>query len=174
MKRLALLVVATLVACSDALDVSALDLSGRWTLVDSATAVQMDTDVVYATVVARGTVVLGTLGADMYTLDEVFSLDFTLVDSTARLTLYESSSAGLVQDTVVVRRDSLLGLTPDPIVAPPATISATKISLQERRIDAVTTDPNAIACGRAISLFGRLGSAPHPSFCTETLLLVKQ
>ena len=65
MKRLAALVIAALVACSNsptALDLSALDLSGRWTLLDSATAVQVDTDRVYATVVARGTVVLATLG----------------------------------------------------------------------------------------------------------------
>src|SRR5207302_1859963 len=99
MKRLAPLVIAALVACSNsptALDLSTLDLSGRWTLVDSATAVQVDTDRVYATVVARGTVVLPT------------------------------------------------------------------------------TDPNAMGCGRAVSLFTRLGSAPHPSSCKETLLLVKQ
>ena len=176
MKRLALLGISALVACSNsptAPDLSALDLSGRWTFLDSATAVQVDTDVVYATVVARGTVVLDTLGTDTYTMSEGFSLHFTLIDSTARLELYESNSAGLVQDTVVVRGDSLFGLTPDPIVAPPATISAREISLQESRVDPVTTDPDAIGCGRAVSLFTRLGSA-HPSSCTETLLLVKQ
>jgi hypothetical protein len=88
--------------------------------------------------------------------------------------MYESNSAGLVQDTVFVRGDSLFGLTPDPIVAPPATISATKISLQASRVDPATTDPNAMGCGRAVSLFTRLGSVPHPSSCIETLLLVKQ
>lgn len=177
MKRLAPLVIVALVDCSrspTALDLSAIDLSGRWTLLDSATAVQVDTDRVYATVVARGTVVLATLGAHTYTVTESFALHFTLIDSTARLTLYEDNSAGLVQDTVVVRGDSLFGLTPDPIVAPPATIAATKISLQESRVDPATTDPNAIGCGRAVSLFARLGSAPHPSSCEETLLLVKQ
>ena len=177
MKRLALLVIATLGACSNsptALDLSALDLSGRWTLLDSATAVQVDTDRVYATVVARGTVVLATLGTHTYTVTESFSLHFTLIDSTAQLTMYDANSAGLVQDTVVVRGDSLFGLTPDPIVAPPATISATKISLQESRVDSATTDPNAMGCGRAVSLLARLGSAPHPSSCKETLILVKQ
>src|SRR5438034_393356 len=118
MKRLALLGIAALVACSNSstpLDLSALDLSGRWTLLDSATARQVDTDVVYATVVSRGTtVVLAALGAGTYTMSEVFTLHFTLIDSTARLTNYESNSAGLVQDTVVVRRDSIFGLTPDP------------------------------------------------------------
>ena len=176
-KRPAPLVIAALVACCNsptALDLSALDLSGRWTLLDSATAVQVDTDRVYATVVARGTVVLATLGTHAYTVTESFPLHFTLIDSTARLTMYESNSAGLVQDSVVARGDSLFGLTPDPIVAPPATISATKISLQESRVDAATTDANAMGCGRAVSLFTRLGSAPHPSSCTETLLLVKQ
>jgi len=171
MKRLAPLVIAALVAC--ALDLSALDLSGRWTLLDSATAVQVDTNRVYATVVARGTVVLATLGTHTYTVTESFSLHFTLIDSTARLTMYESNSAGHIQDTVVVRADSLFGLTPHPIVAPPATISATRISLQESRVDPATTDPNAMGCGRAVSLFARLGSA-HPSSCKETLLLVKQ
>jgi len=177
MKRLAPLVIAALVACSNsptALDLSALDLSGRWTLLDSATAVQVDSDKVYATVAARGTVVVATLGTHTYTVTESFSLHFTLIDSTARLTMYEDNSAGLVQDTVVVRADSLFGLTPDPIVAPPATISATRISLQESRVDPATTDPNAMGCGRAVSLFARLGSAPHPSTCKETLLLVKQ
>jgi len=177
MKRLAPLVIAALVACSNsptALDLSALDLSGRWTLLDSATAVQVDTDRVYATVVARGTVVLATLGTHTYTVTESFSLHFTLIDSTARLTMYESNSAGLIQDTVVVRADSLFGLTPHPIVAPPATISATRISLQESRVDPATSDPDAMGCGRAVSLFARLGSAPHPSSCKETLLLVKQ
>ncbi len=176
-KRPALLVIAALAACSNsptALDLGALNLSGRWTLVDSATAVQTDTDVVYATVVARGTVVLNTLETDRYTVTESFGLHFTLIDSTARLTMYDSNSAGLVQDTVAAREDSLFGLTPDPIVAPPATISATQISLQELRVDPATTDPNAMGCGRAVSLFTRLGSAPHPSSCTETLLLVKQ
>jgi hypothetical protein len=177
MKRLALPVISALVACSNsptALDLRALALSGRWTFLDSATAVHVDTDVVYATVVARGTVVLATLGTDTYTMSEGFSLHFTLIDSTARLTMYESNSAGLVQDTVFARGDSLFGLTPDPIVAPPATISATEISLQEPRVDPAVTDPSAIGCGRAVSLFTRLGSAPHPSSCTETLLLVKQ
>ena len=177
MKRLAPLVIAALVACSNsptALDLSALDLSGSWTLLDSATAVHVDTDRVYATVVARGTVVLATLGTHTYTVTEAFSLHFTLIDSTARLTMYESNSAGLIQDTVVVRADSVFGLTPDPIVAPPATISATRISLQESRVDPATTDPDAMGCGRAVSLFARLGSAPHPSSCKETLLLVKQ
>ena len=177
MKRLAALVIAPLVACSNsptALDLSALDLSGRWTLLDSATAVQVDTDRVYATVVARGTVVLATLGTRTYTVTESFPLHFTLIDSTARLTMYEANSAGLVQDTVFARGDSLFGLTPDPIVAPPATISATEISLQESRVDPATTDPNAMGCGRAVSLFTRLGSAPHPASCKETLLLVKQ
>jgi len=177
MKRLAPLVIAALVACSNsptALDLSALDLSGRWTLLDSATAVQVDTDRVYATVVARGTVVLATLGAGTYTMSEAFGLHFTLIDSTARLTMYESNSAGLVQDTVVVRGYSIVGLTPDLIVAPPATISATEISLQASRVDPAATDPNAMGCGRAVSLFTRLGSAPHPSSCIETLLLVKQ
>lgn len=177
MKRLALLVIAALVACSNsptALDLGALHLSGRWTLLDSATAVQVDTHAVYATVVARGTAVLSTLGTDTYTVSEGFTLHFTLIDSTARLTSYESNSAGLVQDTVVARGDSLFGLTPDPIVAPPATISATEISLQESRVDPVVTDPDAMGCGRAVSLFTRLGPAPHPSFCMETLLLVKQ
>ena len=177
MKRLAPLVIAALVACSNsptALDLSTLDLSGRWTLVDSATAVQVDTDRVYATVVARGTVVLATLGTRTYTVTESFPLHFTLIDSTARLTMYEANSAGLVQDTVFARGDSLFGLTPDPIVAPPATISATEISLQESRVDPATTDPNAMGCGRAVSLFTRLGSVPHPSSCIETLLLVKQ
>ena len=176
-RLLALLVVIALVGCSNsptALDLSALRLSGRWTFLDSATARQTDTDVVYATVVARGTVVLDTLGTDTYTMSESFTLHFTLIDSTARVTMYESNSAGLVQDTVFVRGDSLIGLTPDPIVAPPATVSAMKISLQELRVDAAVTDPNAIGCGRAVSLFTRLGSAPHPSSCTETLLLVKQ
>ena len=176
-KRLALLVIAALVACSNsptALDLNALHLNGRWTLLDSATAVQVDADVVYATVVARGTVVLDTLGTDTYTVSEAFGLHFTLIDSTARLTMYEDNSAGLVQDTVVARGDSLFGLTPDPIVAPPATISATEISLQESRVDPATTAPNAMGCGRAVSLFTRLGSAPHPSSCTETFLLVKQ
>jgi hypothetical protein len=173
-KRLALLGIAALVACSNSsVDLSALDLSGRWTLLDSATAVQVDTDVVYATVVARGTVVLAALGAGTYTMSEGFALHFTLIDSTARLTDYESNSAGFVQDTVVVRRDSIYGLTPDPIVAPPATVSSTQISLEESRVDAAVTDPDAIGCGRAVSLFTRLGS-PHPSSCTETLLLVKQ
>ncbi len=173
-KRLALLGIAALVACSNSLDLSALDLSGRWTLLDSATAVQVDTDRVYATVVARGTVVLATLGAGTYTMSEAFGLHFTLIDSTARLTMYESNSAGLVQDTVVVRGYSIVGLTPDLIVAPPATISATEISLQASRVDPAATDPNAMGCGRAVSLFTRLGSAPHPSSCIETLLLVKQ
>jgi len=177
MKRLAPLVIAALVACSNsptALDLSTLDLSGRWTLVDSATAVQVDTDRVYATVVARGTVVLATLGTRTYTVTESFPLHFTLIDSTARLTNYDANSAGLVQDTVVVRRDSIIGLTPDPIVAPPAAISSTQISLEESRVDPAATDPDAIGCGRAVSLFARLGSAPHPSDCIETLLLVKQ
>jgi hypothetical protein len=176
-KYLGLLVLAALAACSDsptAVDLSALDLSGRWTLLDSVTAVQTDTDVVYATVVARGTVVLQTLGPDTYTVSEAFPLHFTLIDSTARLTLYESNSAGFVQDTVFVRGDSLVGLTPDPIVAPSAKISATKISLRASRIDPAVTDPNAMGCGRAVSLFLRLGPAPHPSSCIETLLLVKQ
>src|SRR5258705_935321 len=87
MKRLAPLVIAALVACSKsptALDLSALDLSGRWTLLDSATAVQVDTDSVYATVLARGTVVLATLGTRTYTVTESFPLYFTLTDSTAR------------------------------------------------------------------------------------------
>jgi hypothetical protein len=106
-------------------------------------------------------------------MTEGFALHFTLIDSTARLTNYDANSAGLVQDTVVVRRDSIVGLTPDPIVAPPATVSATQISLEESRVDAAVTDPDAIGCGRAVSLFMRLGS-PHPSSCTETLLLVKQ
>src|SRR6266550_6918895 len=172
MKRLAPLVIAALVACSNS--PTALDLSGSWTLLDSATAVQVDTDRVYATVVARGTVVLATLGTHTYTVTESFSLHFTLIDSTARLTMYESNSAGLIQDTVVVRADSVFGLTPDPIVAPPATISATRISLQESRVDPATTDPDAMGCGRVVSLFTRLGSAPHPSSCKETLLLVKQ
>ena len=141
---------------------------------DSATALQVDTDVVYATVVARGTVVLATLGAGTYTMSSAFSLHFTLIDSTAQLTDYEANSAGFVQDTVVVRRDSILGLTPDPIVAPPAAVSSTHISLEESRVDAAVTDPNAMGCGRAVSLFARLGSAPHPSTCKETLLLVKQ
>ena len=177
MKRLAPLVIAALVACSTsptALDLSALDLSGRWTLLDSATAVHADTDRVYATVVARGTVVLAPLGTHTYTVSEAFSLHFTLIDSTARLTMYESNSAGGVGDTVVVRGDSLFGLTPDPIVAPPATGSATEISLQASRVDSATTDPNAMGCGRAVSLFARLGSAPHLSSCRETLHLVKQ
>jgi hypothetical protein len=174
-KRLALLGIAALVACSNStpVDLSALDLSGRWTFFDSATARQVDTDAVYATVVARGTVVLATLGAGTYTMTEVFALHFTLIDSTAQLTNYDANSAGLVQDTVVVRRDSIVGLTPDPIVVPPATISLTQISLEESRVDAAVTDPDAIGCGRAVSLFMRLGS-PHPSSCTETLLLVKQ
>ena len=58
-KRLAVLGIAALVACSNSstpVDLSALDLSGRWTFLDSATALQVDTNVVYATVVARGTV----------------------------------------------------------------------------------------------------------------------
>jgi len=176
-KRLALLGIAALVGCSNSstpLDLSALDLSGRWTLLDSATARQVDTDVVYATVVARGTVVLAALGTGTYTMSEGFALHFTLIDSTARLTNYESNSAGLVQDTVVVRGDSIFGLTPDPIVAPPATISSTEISPEESRVDPAVTDPNAMGCGRAVSLFTRLGSAPHPSSCIETLLLVKQ
>jgi len=176
-KRLALLGIAALVACSNSstpLDLSALDLSGRWTLLDSATARQVDTDVVYATVVARGTVVLAPLGSGTYTTSETFALHFTLIDSTARLTNYDSNSAGLVQDTVVVRRDSIFGLTPDPIVAPRAAISSTEISLEQSRVDTAATDPNAMGCGRAVSLFTRLGSAPHPSSCIETLLLVKQ
>ena len=176
-KRLALLGIAALVACSNSstpLDLSALDLSGRWTLVDSATAVQVDTDRVYATVVARGTVVLATLGTGTYTVTESFPLHFTLIDSTARLTMYEANSAGLVQDTVFARGDSLFGLTPDPIVAPPGTISATEISLQVSRVDPASTDPSAMGCGRALSLFTRLASAPHPSPCRETLHLVKQ
>ncbi len=81
-KRLALLGIAALVACSNSstpLDLSALDLSGRWTLLDSATARQVDTDVVYATVVARGTVVLAALGAGTYTMSEAFALHFTLI-----------------------------------------------------------------------------------------------
>ncbi len=113
-KRLALLGIAALVACSNSstpLDLSALDLSGRWTLLDSATARQVDTDVVYATVVARGTVVIAALGAGTYTMSEAFALHFTLIDSTARLTNYDSNGAGLVQDTVVVRRDSIFGLS---------------------------------------------------------------
>jgi len=177
MKRLAPLVIAALVVCCNspsALDLSTVDLSGRWTLVDSVTAVQVDTDRVYATVVARGTVVLATLGTHTYTVTEAFSLHFTLIDSTAQLTMYESNSGGLVQDTVVVRADSLFGLTPDPVVAPPATISATRISMHGSRVDPATTDPNAMGCGRAVSLFARLGSAPDPSSCEETLLLVKQ
>ena len=176
-KPLALLGVAALVACSNSsteLDLSALDLSGRWTLLDSATARQVDTDVVYATVVARGTVVLATLRAGTYTMSEGFALHFTLIDSTARLTNYDANSAGLVQDTVVVRRDSIFGLTPDPIVAPPAAISSTQISLEESRVDPAATDPDAIGCGRAVSLLARLGSAPHPPDCIETLILVKQ
>jgi|SRR5690349_3518355 len=175
-KRLALLGIAALVAwsCSSTpVDLSALDLSGRWMFLDSATALQADTDSVYATVVARGTVVLATLGAGTYTMSSAYSLHFTLIDSTAQLTDYESNSAGGVQDTVVVRRDSILGLTPDPIVVPPATVSSTQISLQESRVDAAVTDPVAVGCGRAVSLFMRLG-APHPSSCIETLLLVKQ
>src|SRR2546428_11144285 len=143
-KRLALLGIAALVACSNSstpLDLSALDLSGRWTLLDSATARQVDTDVVYATVVARGTVVLAALGAGTYTMSQAFALHFTVIDSTARLTNYDSNSAGLVQDTVVVRRDSIFGLTPDPIVAPPATISSTESSLQEARGAPPPPDP---------------------------------
>ena len=176
MKRLAPVAIAVLLACSNSptVDLSALDLSGRWTLLDSATAVQVDTDMVYATVVARGTVVLASVGTRTYTVTESFPLHFTLIDSTAQLTLYESNSAGLVQDTVFARGDTLFGLTPDPIVAPPATISATTISLQESRDDSARTAPNAYGCGRAVSLFMRLGSAPHPSSCEETLLLVKQ
>ncbi len=138
-KRLAVLGIGALVACSNSstpLDLSALDLSGRWTLLDSATARQEDTDVVYATVVARGTVVLAALGAGTYTMSEGFALHFTLIDSTARLT--------------------------------------NEISREESRVDPAATDPNAMGCGRAVSLFTRLGSAPHPSSCIETLLLVKQ
>ena len=177
MKRLALLVITTLGACSKsptAVDLSALDLSGRWTLFDSVTAVQVDTDRVYATVVANGTVVLATHGTDIYTMSEAFGLHFTLIDSTARLSLYESNSAGGVDDTVFARRDSLLGITPDPIVAPPAAISATRISLRESRVDTAKTDPSTMGCSRAVALFARLGSTPHPSSCEETLLLVKQ
>src|SRR2546428_13745654 len=106
-KRLALLGIAALVACSNSstpVDLSALDLSGRWTFLDSATARQVDTDVVYATVVARGTVVLATLGAGPYTMSEGVALHFTLLDSTARLTNYESNSAGPGADTGAVRR----------------------------------------------------------------------
>jgi len=136
----------------------------------------MDTDAVYATVVARGTVVLATLGAGgagTYTMSSAFSQHFTLIDSTAQLLDYEANSAGFVQDTVVVRRDSIVGITPDPIVAPPATVSSTRISLEASRVDAAVTDPEAIGCGRAVSLFMRLGT-PHPTSCTETVLLVKQ
>src|SRR5260370_42298812 len=87
-RRLALLGIAALVACSNSstpLDLSALDLSGRWTLLDSATARQVDTDVVYATVVARGTALLATLGTHTYTVTASFPLHFTPSDSTARL-----------------------------------------------------------------------------------------
>jgi len=173
-KRLAFLGIAALVACSNSsVDLSALDLSGRWTFLDSATAVQVDTDVVYATVVARGTVVLATLGAGTYTMSSAFSLHFTLIDSTAQLTDYESNSAGGLQDTVAVRRNSIVGLTPYPIVAPPARSSSTEISRVESRLEPPVTDPDAIGCGCAVSLFMRLG-APHPSSCIETILLVKQ
>ena len=174
MKRLALPVIAALVACSNspsAVGLSALDFSGRWTLLDSATAVQVDTDRVYATVVARGTAVLAPLGTHTYAVTEGFSLHFTLIDSTARLTMYDANSAGFVQDTVVVRGDSLFGLTPDPILGAPWTVSATKISLQVPRVDPATTAPDAMGCGRAVSLFG---SAPHSSSCEETILFVKQ
>src|SRR5689334_20181526 len=85
-RRFALLGIAALVAwsCSSTpVDLSALDLSGRWMFLDSATALQADTDSVYATVVARGTVVLATLGAGTYTMSSAFSLHFTLIDSTA-------------------------------------------------------------------------------------------
>src|SRR2546430_7371222 len=112
-RRLALLGIAALAACSNSS--TPLDLSGRWTLLDSATARQVDTDVVYATVVARGTVVLAALGAGTYTMSAGVPLHFTLIDSTAPVPNYESNSAGPGPDTVVVRRDSIFGVTPDPI-----------------------------------------------------------
>src|SRR5439155_22840216 len=101
MKRLAPLVIAALVACSNsptALDLSALDLSGRWTLLDSATAVQVDTDRVYATVVARGTVVLATLETRTYNVTESYPLHITLIEFTARLDVDDSLHDGQVTD----------------------------------------------------------------------------
>src|SRR2546430_15708466 len=100
-RRLALLGIAALAACSNSS--TPLDLSGRWTLLDSATARQVDTDVVYATVVARGTVVLAALGAVPYTTSGASGLHSSLIDSTARLTNYASNSAGPGQATDVVR-----------------------------------------------------------------------
>src|SRR2546430_10869866 len=128
-RRLALLGIAALAACSNSS--TPLDLSGRWTLLDSATARQVDTDVVYATVVARGTVVLAALGAGTYTMSEAVPLHFTLIDSKARLTNYDSNSSGLVQDNVVVRRESIFGITPAPNAGPPATASTTEVSSRE-------------------------------------------
>src|SRR5260370_35976071 len=101
-------------------------------------------------------------------MSSAFALHFTLIDSTARLTNYDSNSAGGVQDTVVVRRDSIFGLTPDPIVAPPATISSTELSLQESRVDPAPTATNARGWARAVPRLTRHGSAPPPSSCLET------
>ena len=129
---------------------------------------------VYATVVARGVVVLQPLVTDAYTMTASFPQHFTLIDSTTRVEMYEANSAALVQDTVFVLGDSLIGLTPDPIVAPPAKVSATRISLYVTRANPAETESHEMGCGRAVSLFLRLGPTTHSSSCSETLLLVKQ
>src|SRR5260370_15787718 len=90
-RRLALLGIAALVACSNSstpVDLSALDLSGRWTLLDSATARQVDADVVYATVVARGTVVLAALAAAPFTIRAALARHRPLLRPTPRPTTY--------------------------------------------------------------------------------------
>jgi len=93
-------------------------------------------------------------------MSEAFALHFTLIDSTARLTNYDSNVPAGTRH-VVVRRDSIFGLTPDPIVC-----SASDDLLDGDLARGVAgrpaaTDPNAMGCGRAVSSYA-LGSAPIP------------